>query len=263
VTSELENQQDPISQDQARLDLDQQPQLEPQGITTEELAATFTRQNAELVGQVAGLQSKIDRGLDAIRRDSEERVEALRQQSIQAQVGSWSEEVQETAGPLIHTMAQENAALKAQIDQAPPEGQAPPPATPPTGAPPTGATGPDWSNAEAYIRRFKLEPSDSRIQWGLLTAHGRSQEDQAGDFTDHLLQLASQDRGFTAPQATQATQAPQAFQAPQSVSPPIGGVPTGGGGMIMTEEEVSMAYISDQIDKQRRNELLAEIRSRR
>ena len=149
MTSELENQQDPISQDQARLDLDQQPQLEPQGITTEELAATFTRQNAELVGQVAGLQSKIDRGLDAIRRDSEERVEALRQQSIQAQVGSWSEEVQETAGPLVHTMAQENAALKAQIDQAPPEGQAPPPATAPTGAPPTGAAGPDWSNAEA------------------------------------------------------------------------------------------------------------------
>ena len=260
MTSELENQQDPISQDQARLDLDQQPQLEPQGITTEELAATFTRQNAELVGQVAGLQSKIDRGLDAIRRDSEERVEALRQQSIQAQVGSWSEEVQETAGPLVHTMAQENAALKAQIDQAPPAGQAPPPATAPTGAPPTGAAGPDWSNAEAYIRRFKLEPSDSRIQWALLTAPGRNQEDQAGDFTDHLLQLASQDRGLTAPQATQA---PQAFQAPQSVSPPIGGVPTGGGGMIMTEEEVSMAYISDQIDKQRRNELLAEIRSRR
>ena len=256
MTSELENQQDPISQDQARLDLDQQPQLEPQGITTEELAATFTRQNAELVGQVAGLQSKIDRGLDAIRRDSEERVEALRQQSIQAQVGSWSEEVQETAGPLIHTMAQENQRLKQQqMEQAPPEGQAPPPA-----AAPTGAAGPDWSNAEAYIRRFKLEPSDSRIQWALLTAPGRNQEDQAGDFTDHLLQLASQDRGFTAPQATQA---PQAFQAPQSVSPPIGGVPTGGGGMIMTEEEVSMAYISDQIDKQRRNELLAEIRSRR
>jgi len=255
VTSELENQQDPISQDQARLDLEQQPQLEPQGITTAELAA-FTRQNAELVGQVAGLQSKIDRGLDAIRRDSEERVEALRQQSIQAQVGSWSEEVQETAGPLIHTMAQENQRLKQQqMEQAPPAGQAPPPA-----AAPTGAAGPDWSNAEAYIRRFKLEPSDSRIQWGLLTAPGRNQEDQAGDFTDHLLQLASQDRGFTAPQATQAT---QAFQAPQSVSPPIGGVPTGGGGRIMTEEEVSMAYISDQIDKQRRNELLAEIRSRR
>ena len=258
MTSEPENQQDPISQDQARLDLEQQPQLEPQGITTAELAA-FTRQNAELVGQVAGLQSKIDRGLDAIRRDSEERVEALRQQSIQAQVGSWSEEVQETAGPLIHTMAQENQRLKQQqMEQAPPEGQAPPPA-----AAPTGAAGPDWSNAEAYIRRFKLEPSDSRIQWGLLTAPGRNQEDQAGDFTDHLLQLASQDRGFTAPQATQATQAPQAFQAPQSVSPPIGGVPTGGGGRIMTEEEVSMAYISDQIDKQRRNELLAEIRSRR
>ena len=255
MTSEPENQQDPISQDQARLDLEQQPQLEPQGITTAELAA-FTRQNAELVGQVAGLQSKIDRGLDAIRRDSEERVEALRQQSIQAQVGSWSEEVQETAGPLIHTMAQENQRLKQQqMEQAPPEGQAPPPA-----AAPTGAAGPDWSNAEAYIRRFKLEPSDSRIQWGLLTAPGRNQEDQAGDFTDHLLQLASQDRGFTAPQATQAPQAPQ---APQSVSPPIGGVPTGGGGRIMTEEEVSMAYISDQIDKQRRNELLAEIRSRR
>ena len=161
-----------------------------------------------------------------------------------------------TAGPLIHTMAQENQRLKQQqMEQAPPEGQAPPPA-----AAPTGAAGPDWSNAEAYIRRFKLEPSDSRIQWGLLTAPGRNQEDQAGDFTDHLLQLASQDRGFTAPQATQAT---QATQAPQSVSPPIGGVPTGGGGRIMTEEEVSMAYISDQIDKQRRNELLAEIRSRR
>ena len=255
MTSEPENQQDPISQDQARLDLEQQPQLEPQGITTAELAA-FTRQNAELVGQVAGLQSKIDRGLDAIRRDSEERVEALRQQSIQAQVGSWSEEVQETAGPLIHTMAQENQRLKQQqMEQAPPAGQAPPPA-----AAPTGAAGPDWSNAEAYIRRFKLEPSDSRIQWGLLTAPGRNQEDQAGDFTDHLLQRAAQDRGFTAPQATQAT---QATQAPQSVSPPIGGVPTGGGGRIMTEEEVSMAYISDQIDKQRRNELLAEIRSRR
>lgn len=249
-----------IDSDQAQLDTTQeglQPQVEES--TTGELRAlreTVERQNEMIERQnvmienqnkqVAGLQSKVDRGLNGIRRDS---VEAVRRQQEYA-LQQYLEQVPEEHRAAFQQMAQQNMELQQQVNQA----QYQEPAQEQT---PDASS--EWEQIYAIPRSMGLDPQSEGIDYAAFTDPGLSDTQRRERFFASIKTVMTGNNQTQAPPPA----TPQNQSQPEVQNPPTGGTPAGGVSRNMRSvADLERAYISDGISFEDYKKRLAELGQR-
>jgi hypothetical protein len=236
---------DTISQDQQALDQDQ-------GITTDGEAAVIpqslldrfeaqAREIAQVRSQNQGLQSKIDNGLNAIRRDTETWVKGQfdgfqNDAEEVAWLNSLDEEQRPVMEGLLKRMDQrigsvQQPAAQPQIDQQQLVGQQ--------------QLIDQWTPVMNYVEMMGIQRTDSRINLGLL-AGAQSQVDASKwpAFRDHLIDLRQQDRGGAPAAKTELAQVAQANNnQQQTANPPVEGGGQSTAGALRSIDDVRDAFI--------------------
>ena len=214
---------DPVSQAQAEMDAAQEgtPQ-EPQ--PTDAVAQQNQALLSEVAGlknQVSGLHSRIDKGLDAIRRDERQRYEdGQRQREIDGQMAELPDETRKAMEPIL----KENARLRQEALAAPPA--APDPLEP------------AYQMAEA----LGVDRNDPRISYSVFSDQNLSGDDQIAQFGKSIRALIDAGQSHQ----TQSTNlAPQ--QQTQPPSPPANATPSATTGVALTPEAVRDLYITEKI----------------
>jgi hypothetical protein len=224
-----------LEQDQAALDAEQTP-TQATTVTTgeiEDLKRIIETQSS----QIAGLQSKIDTGLNAIRRDAETRIAQERsERETEAALEQLPIEQQQVMRPIL----ERNRELESQqmTSQAGQEEQVAPTTIP--------TSDPGWDRVRAHVQTFGISPDDSRVNYGIFAQAGKDQQSLVTEFNQHLIQLTTQ----SAPSQTPA--------APQnnSVSPPVGSAPPAGAGSgRMTTSDARKKWLEGGITTQQRDEI--------
>ena len=227
-----------IDQDQAQLDAVQEatPQTNSDSGMTGEIQALkemLEQQNR----QVAGLQSKIDRGLNSIRRDSEDATRKQQEEAAQRYIQNLPEEHQGAFNSMLQANQayyQENQKLRDQVDQVPQEPNQPQPT----------AEQSQWDQVYAIPKSLGIDPQTPGIDYAAFTDPGLNENQRRDRFFASLKPLM----GATNQAPTgQTTEAP----ASQVQSPPAGGTPAGGASSNMRSlEQVQSAYIEGKLSKQ-------------
>lgn len=215
---------DAVSEGQTQLDQVQNGTA-PALVETETAPAPVTRgemdqvlsQNRSLESQVRGLQSAVDRTLQA--------VTTLSSNNRSAQMEQELESVPEEMRPYLQALQESNERRFAALESSTTTAVAPP-----------AVAGPS-TEQRAFAQGLGVDPSDSRIDYAALSGPG-SQMEQVKAFTDSVYAIKP---GFGQP----AT--PQQTPATSQASPvPISGAPAQTA-QASSKEDVLNAYLSDQL----------------
>ena len=243
MTTENIDNTSALDQDQAQLDAVQEdPGSQTDSSSTGELRALrelIENQNKMIENQnrqVAGLQSKIDTGLNGIRRDSEESVRKQQEQQAYAYMQSLPEEHQAAFGQMLQANQayyQQNAELRDQLagdngtQQAQPEVSS------------------EWEQVYAIPRSLGIDPQTQGIDYAAFTEPGLNESQRRDRFFASLKPLMG------ATNQAPATQAQQQPAPGQVQSPPTGGTPSIGASSNMRSiEQVQSAYIEGKLSKE-------------
>ena len=243
MTTENIDNTSALDQDQAQLDAVQEdPGSQTDSSSTGELRALrelIENQNKMIENQnrqVAGLQSKIDTGLNGIRRDSEESVRKQQEQQAYAYMQSLPEEHQAAFGQMLQANQayyQQNAELRDQLagdngtQQAQPEVSS------------------EWEQVYAIPRSLGIDPQTQGIDYAAFTEPGLNESQRRDRFFASLKPLMG------ATNQAPATQAQQQPAPGQVQSPPTGGTPSNGASSNMRSiEQVQSAYIEGKLSKE-------------
>ena len=237
MTTENIDNTSALDQDQAQLDAvqeDPNPQTDSNPVTDEirALRNLIEDQNR----QVAGLQSKIDKGLNGIRRDSEDAVRKQQEQQAYAYMQTLPEEHQAAFGQMLQANQayyQQNADLRYQLSGGNGTQQAQP------------EVSSEWEEIYAIPRSLGLDPQTQGIDYAAFTEPGLNESQRRDRFFASLKPLIG------ATNQAPATQAQQQPAPGQVQSPPTGGTPSNGASSNMRSiEQVQTAYIEGKLSKE-------------
>lgn len=240
MTQENVEEQSVLDQDQAQLDAVQEettPQAAPTDAVTKELQAL----REDFSRQVAGLQSKVDKGLNAIRRDTE--VQARQQQ--ETAMKQYMEQLPEEYREGFEMLANQNRQYQQQISQMQ-NGNEPES---------TQEVSSEWEQIYAIPRSMGLDPQTPGLDYAAFTDAGLTEGQRRDRFFASIKTVMS---GNTTPE-TPAT--PQTTEQVQS--PPTGGTPTSGSASnLRSEEQIQRAYIEGKLTKEQYQQRLTEVGQR-
>jgi hypothetical protein len=193
---------DAVSQTQVDMDRDQglQNGTTPEMLTRVEVEQMLAEQARVYQGQIAGLQSKVDTGLNAVRRDTQTWAQQ-QMGDLQTRLGreSWLNSLDEDQRSLVTPLVQ-------QMDRMQPA-PAPLPDSAPTAYSDAGMLD---TQMDFVIQGFGLQPNDVRINKAAL---------RAGDQQGFMQSIRSAIAADTTAQPPQ----PRQQSAPQAVNPPVEG----------------------------------------
>ena len=246
MTTENIDNTSALDQDQAQLDAvqeDPNPQTDSNPVTDEirALRNLIEDQNR----QVAGLQSKIDKGLNGIRRDSEDAVRKQQEQQAYAYMQTLPEEHQAAFGQMLQANQayyQQNADLRDQLSGGNGTQQAQP------------EVSSEWEEIYAIPRSLGLDPQTQGIDYAAFTEPGLNESQRRDRFFASLKPLIG------ATNQAPATQAQQQPAPGQVQSPPTGGTPSNGASSNMRSiEQVQSAYIEGKLSKEEYTDQLRKL----
>ena len=246
MTTENIDNTSALDQDQAQLDAvqeDPNPQTDSNPVTDEirALRNLIEDQNR----QVAGLQSKIDKGLNGIRRDSEDAVRKQQEQQAYAYMQTLPEEHQAAFGQMLQANQayyQQNADLRDQLSGGNGTQQAQP------------EVSSEWEEIYAIPRSLGLDPQTQGIDYAAFTEPGLNESQRRDRFFASLKPLMG------ATNQAPATQAQQQPAPGQVQSPPTGGTPSNGASSNMRSiEQVQSAYIEGKLSKEEYTDQLRKL----
>ena len=238
MTQENVEEQSVLDQDQAQLDAVQEepaPQTTPTDAVTKELQAL----REDFSRQVAGLQSKVDKGLNAIRRDTEEK--ALREQ--EAAMKQYMEQVPEEHRETFEMLANQNRQYQQQLSQMQ------------NGNEPTQEVSSEWDQIYAIPRSMGLDPQTPGIDYAAFTDDGLTEGQRRDRFFASIKTVMSSNTQTETPATPQTTE--------QVQSPPTSGTPTSGSpSNLRSEEQIQRAYIEGKLTKEQYQQRLTEVGQR-
>ncbi len=239
MTQENVEEQSVLDQDQAQLDAVQEepaPQTTPTDAVTKELQAL----REEMSRQVAGLQSKVDKGLNAIRRDTEEQAKQQQEAAIQQYLEQVPEEHRET----FRAIANQNMQYREQISKlengtTPEEPQ----------------VSSEWEQIYAIPRSMGLDPQTPGIDYAAFTDAGLTENQRRDRFFASIKTVMSSNTQTQTPATPQTTE--------QVQSPPTSGTPTSGSpSNLRSEEQIQRAYIEGKLTKEEYQQRLTQVGQR-
>ena len=240
MTQENIEEQSVLDQDQAQLDAVQEettPQTAPTDAVTKELQAL----REDFSRQVAGLQSKVDKGLNAIRRDTEEK--ALREQ--ETAMRQYLEQVPEEHREAFQMLANQNSQYQKQISQLQ-NGDVPEQ---------TQEVSSEWDQIYAIPKSMGLDPQTPGIDYAAFTDAGLTEGQRRDRFFASIKTVMSGNTTSGTPATPQTTE--------QVQSPPTGGTPTSGSASnLRSEEQIQRAYIEGKLTKEQYQQRLTEVGQR-
>ena len=238
MTQENVEEQSVLDQDQAQLDAVQEEpasQTTPTDAVTKELQAL----REDFSRQVAGLQSKVDKGLNAIRRDTEEK--ALREQ--EAAMKQYMEQVPEEHRETFEMLANQNRQYQQQLSQMQ------------NGNEPTQEVSSEWDQIYAIPRSMGLDPQTPGIDYAAFTDDGLTEGQRRDRFFASIKTVMSSNTQTETPATPQTTE--------QVQSPPTSGTPTSGSpSNLRSEEQIQRAYIEGKLTKEQYQQRLTEVGQR-
>ena len=239
MTQENVEEQSVLDQDQAQLDAVQEepaPQTTPTDAVTKELQAL----REDFSRQVAGLQSKVDKGLNAIRRDTEEQAKQQQEAAIQQYLEQVPEEHRET----FRAIANQNMQYREQISKlengtTPEEPQ----------------VSSEWDQIYAIPRSMGLDPQTPGIDYAAFTDDGLTEGQRRDRFFASIKTVMSSNAQTETPATPQTTE--------QVQSPPTSGTPTSGSpSNLRSEEQIQRAYIEGKLTKEEYQQRLTQVGQR-
>jgi len=240
VTQENIEEQSVLDQDQAQLDAVQEettPQTAPTDAVTKELQAL----REDFSRQVAGLQSKVDKGLNAIRRDTEEQTKRQQEAAIQQYTEQLPEEHRET----FRAIANQNMQYRDQISKME-TGDVQPEQT---------QVSTEWEPIYAIPRSMGIDPQTPGIDYEAFTDEGLTEGQRRDRFFASIKTVMSGNTTSGTPATPQTTK--------QVQSPPTGGTPTSGSASnLRSEEQIQRAYIEGKLTKEQYQQRLTEVGQR-
>ena len=238
MTQENVEEQSVLDQDQAQLDAVQEepaPQTTPTDAVTKELQAL----REDFSRQVAGLQSKVDKGLNAIRRDTEEK--ALREQ--EAAMRQYMEQVPEEHRETFEMLANQNRQYQQQLSQMQ------------NGNEPTQEVSSEWDQIYAIPRSMGLDPQTPGIDYAAFTDAGLTEDQRRDRFFASIKTVMSSNTQTQTPATPQTTE--------QVQSPPTSGTPTSSSpSNLRSEEQIQRAYIEGKLTKEEYQQRLTQVGQR-
>ena len=239
MTQENVEEQSVLDQDQAQLDAVQEettPQTAPTDAVTKELQAL----REDFSRQVAGLQSKVDKGLNAIRRDTE--VQARQQQ--EAAIQQYLEQVPEEHRETFRAIANQNMEYREQLSQV--ENST---------TPEEPQVSSEWESIYAIPKSMGLDPQTPGIDYAAFTDAGLTEGQRRDRFFASIKTVMSGNTTSETPATPQTTE--------QVQSPPTGGTPTSGSASnLRSEEQIQRAYIEGKLTKEQYQQRLTEVGQR-
>jgi hypothetical protein len=249
--------QDEIDAVQQSIDAEQTQDTGPQFATSEDIAAIrqlIQQQNSAVAAQVNGLASKVDTGLNAIRRDT---TEAALERLNQMEQGLW-----ETHLSRIE-QAEDNAALaqemrdyetqRTQLNQQR-AGLTVQPGQPVEQAQAQAVEG-SWDQVFRHVQTFGINHQDPRVDYTILVNNSYPESQRIQMFNQHLATLTV---GAAATPTAAATTPVQ--PGPQGiVNPPREAGPAGARANFRSGDDIINAFNSDQIDKSQAVEQLRRV----
>jgi hypothetical protein len=234
VTTENTDFTSGLDQDQAQLDAVQEGTPQTADPMTEELRTlrqVVENQNKMIENQnrqVAGLQSKVDRGLNGMREQYQQGAMQQRYQAMQ----QYAQQVPEEYRAGFEYLMNENAQLQQQQVQsqtAEPQAE-------------TQDASSEWEQIYAIARSMGVDPQTPGIDYQAFTDPGLSEGQRRDRFFSSLRTvMASPTPQATTPEPTQTEQ-------PQVQSPPQAGTPANGvSNNMRTVEQIERAYIEDKL----------------
>jgi len=213
VTTDNTDLTDEISQEQENLD-------QEQGITADTTVEVSSQQLlAEIEALKAanrGLQSKVDTGINAVRRDTKAWAEQQIQLELERIKGDW--ENQQYLASLDEDQQVLVKGMQQYIDKRIPTPSPQPEATMDN----QQALVQQWTPVVEYVETLGISRSDPRVQYNLLAAPDSTvDQNKWNAFRDHLVQLRVQDLGGNPPASNAPTPANTPTNVPQTASPPI------------------------------------------
>ena len=239
MTQENVEEQSVLDQDQAQLDAVQEettPQTTPTDAVTKELQAL----REEMSRQVAGLQSKVDKGLNAIRRDTETQARQQQEAAIQQYLEQVPEEHRET----FRAIANQNLEYREQLSKV---------ETSTTPEEPQVSS--EWDQIYAIPRSMGLDPQTPGIDYAAFTDDGLTEGQRRDRFFASIKTVMSSNAQTETPATPQTTE--------QVQSPPTSGTPTSGSpSNLRSEEQSQRAYIEGKLTKEEYQQRLTQVGQR-
>ena len=224
-----------IDQDQAQLDSVQEetPQADPVTEELQQLRKIIENQN----NQIAGLQSKQDRALNAIRRDAEDSARRQSEEAARRYIQELPEEHQGAFNSMLQANQayhQENQRLREQQEV----GLDPQPQVENTQAQN------EWEQVYAIPRSLGIDPQSPGIDYKAFTDPGLNETERRDRFFASLKPFMGATNQASTGQTIQESTS-------QVQSPPAGGTPAGGASSNMRSlDQVQSAYIEGKLSKQ-------------
>ena len=238
MTQENVEEQSVLDQDQAQLDAVQE-ETTPQTASTDAVTKELQALREEMSRQVAGLQSKVDKGLNAIRRDTEEK--ALREQ--EAAMKQYMEQVPEEHRETFEMLANQNRQYQQQLSQMQ------------NGNEPTQEVSSEWDQIYAIPRSMGLDPQTPGIDYAAFTDDGLTEGQRRDRFFASIKTVMSSNTQTETPATPQTTE--------QVQSPPTSGTPTSGSpSNLRSEEQIQRAYIEGKLTKEEYQQRLTQVGQR-
>ena len=239
MTQENVDEQSVLDQDQAQLDAVQEettPQTTPTDAVTKELQAL----REEMSRQVAGLQSKVDKGLNAIRRDTETQARQQQEAAIQQYLEQVPEEHRET----FRAIANQNLEYREQLSKV---------ETSTTPEEPQVSS--EWDQIYAIPRSMGLDPQTPGIDYAAFTDDGLTEGQRRDRFFASIKTVMSSNAQTETPATPQTTE--------QVQSPPTSGTPTSSSpSNLRSEEQIQRAYIEGKLTKEEYQQRLTQVGQR-
>ena len=244
---------DPISQEQANLVSKQEiVSSEMSGFTpaqVQQIANVVQAQMTNVTGNIAGLQSKIDRGLNSIRTDSM----AATRQNVKQELDMLlqSQELDEAQLSRLRQLRVSEQQIDQQLglaildnfDSQANYAQQP-------------TQNDDLAGARAMAQERGIHPYDQRIDYGVLYAPGLDSTEKLRRFTDSLMAISNSNASASVAQPPM----PQQQAQPRTANPPVEPGPAQSTS-FSNEMEVMDAYISGAINGQERDQRLKSLGS--
>jgi membrane-associated HD superfamily phosphohydrolase len=239
VTQENVEEQSVLDQDQAQLDAVQEettPQTAPTDAVTKELQAL----REDFSRQVAGLQSKVDKGLNAIRRDTEEQA----RQQQEAAMKQYMEQLPEEYREGFEMLANQNRQYQQQLSQIQNGNE-----------PEQPQVSSEWDQIYAIPRSMGLDPQTPGIDYAAFTDAGLTEDQRRDRFFASIKTVMNSNTQTETPATPQTTE--------QVQSPPTSGTPTSGSpSNLRSEEQIQRAYIEGKLTKEQYQQRLTEVGQR-